>query len=157
MDWEISETGQPAEPLRTALARQGIARVPVHIATRAPSLFAVTGIVRVDANRVPSAVETAVKAAMRGTFSFAARELGRGVHLSEVMAVIQNVPGVAFIEVNEFKKTSVVNGQAKTTDAEKGYLIAHQPANGVDVLQAEPAEMLILDESSLSQLEVRAL
>jgi predicted phage baseplate assembly protein len=158
---EISENGQPADPLRTALARQGLPRVPVRIVSRRPSLFAISGIVRVDADRVPSKVEAAVRTAMLDAFSFAAREFGRGVHLSEIIAVIQNVPGVAFIDVTGFQKSALSVDKGKTvvttTDAVQGYLNAFKPANGGDLLLAEPAELLILDESSLPQLEVESV
>ncbi len=43
------------------------------------------------------------------------------------------------------------------TPATNGYLGAHKPANGADASLAEPAELLILDETSLPQLEVTAL
>jgi hypothetical protein len=78
------------------------------------------------------------------------------VALSEVIAVIQNVPGVAFTDVTGFQKTSLVAGVTVTIAAVKGYLTAHKPANGADSLLAQPAELLILDESSLPQLEVKS-
>ena len=131
--------------------------MPVRIVSRPPSLFAVTGTVRVDADRLPSAVETAVRAALLDAFSFAAREFGQGVHLSEIIAVIQNVPGVAFIDVAGFQKTALVAGATVTAAAVQGYLNAYKPANGGDLLLAEPAELLILDESSWPQLEVKSL
>jgi len=151
----VAEMGQPAEPLRLALSRQGNARVPVKIASRPPSLFALTGIVYVDPDRLPSVVEAAIRQALLATFSFEAREFGRGVHLSEVLAAIQNVPGVAFIDAMGFEKTSKVDGASATENAVNGYLPAHRPANGADILLAEPAELLIFDETSLSRLEVR--
>ena len=154
----IGETGQPADPLRKALAEQGDARVPVRIATRPPSLFRVAGTVKVEADRVPTVVETAVRAAVLAAFSFVAREFGQGVALSEIIAVIQNVPGVAFVDVetDSFKKTSFVGGVAEESAPINNYLHAHLPAPGADAALAEPAELLILDETFLSQLEVTA-
>lgn len=151
----IGPSGQPVEPLRTALARQGIARVPVSVVTRPPSLLSISGRVRVDAERATSKVESEVKAALRANFSFAAREFGQGVARSEVVATIQNVAGVAFVEITGFQKRSLNDtGIAVTTAAEQGYLAAHKPANGTSWLLARPAELLMLDELSLTQLEV---
>jgi len=152
----VSDTGQPAEPLRNALVVQGNPRVPVRIVPRPPSLFAVAGTVRVEADRVPSQVEAKVRDALRTAFSFAAREFGQGVALSEVIAVIQNVPGVAFIDVTDFRKTSLTPGGTATVSPVDGYLTASKPPNGVDALLAEGAELLILDDKSLTRLEVKS-
>lgn len=152
----INETGQPADPLRQAFAKEGNARVPVRIVTRPPSLFAVSGQIKIDADRVPSVVEADIRKALLAAFSFAAREFGQGVALSEVIAVIQNVPGVAFVDVTGFSKTAfdVASNTTTVVAAEHGYLRAHKPANGAN---DEPTELLILDETSLPQLNVRSV
>ena len=152
----ISETGPPADPLRAALVLQGIPRVPVLIVSRPPSLFQLSGTVQVAADRVPAVVEADMRAALLAAFSFSAREFGQGLPVSEVIAVIQNVPGVAFIDVVHFQKTAAVAGGIVTVPAVQGYLSAHQPADGVAAALAEPAELLILDEMSLPQLEVKS-
>jgi hypothetical protein len=49
--------------------------------------------------------ETVVKAArahLLETFSFERRELGQDVHLSEVIAAVQSVRGVAYVDVDVF-------------------------------------------------------
>jgi hypothetical protein len=76
--------------------------------------------------------------------------------LSEVLAVIQNVSGVAFVDVeeNSFRKTTRVASSVTEILAVNGYLAAHVPASGADSTLAEPAELLILDETSLPRLEV---
>jgi len=159
----ISDTGQPADPLRKAITTRGISRVPIRIVSRPPSLFAVRGVVRVEPDRLAIRVEAAVMASLRAAFSFSAREFGQGVSRSEVIAVVQNVPGVAIVQINGFVKTSL-SSDGTATETEKDstasgdrsdFLAAGIPANGVDSLLAEPAELLILDESSLSKLEVK--
>lgn len=158
----IGETGQPAEPLRRALARQGLPRTPVRIVSQPPSLFAIAGVVRVEPDRLATRVQIDVVAALRERFCFAARQFGQGVALSEVIAVIQNVPGVALVNVSRFQKTSLSSGIVTQTESaasehSSGYLGASTPVDGTGALLAQPAELLILDELSLSQLEVRAL
>lgn len=156
----IHQAGQPADPLRSALASQGLPNVPIQIVSSPPSLFAIKGSVRVDADHLASRVDADVKAALRSAFSFTAREFGQGVALSEVIAVIQNVDGVAFVDVSGFEKKSVSldDSVVVTSSAgDKGYLAASVPTNGADANSARPAELLILDELSLLQLEVSAV
>lgn len=156
----IHQAGQPADPLRSALASQGLPNVPIQIVSSPPSLFAIKGSVRVDADHLASRVDANVKAALRWAFSFTAREFGQGVALSEVIAVIQNVDGVAFVDVSGFEKKSVSldDSVVVTSSAgDKGYLAASVPTNGADANSARPAELLILDELSLLQLEVSAV
>jgi len=155
----INQTGQPADPLRKALASQGLPNVPIHIVSSPPSLFTIQGRVRVDADHLASRVDADLKAVLRSAFSFTAREFGQGVALSEVIAVIQNVDGVAFVDVTGFEKKSVSLDDsvvATSSVGDKGYLVASVPNNGADSNSAMPAELLILDELSLSQLKVIA-
>ncbi len=156
----IHQAGQPADPLRSALASQGLPNVPIQIVSSPPSLFAIKASVRVDADHLASRVDADVKAALRSAFSFTAREFGQGVALSEVIAVIQNVDGVAFVDVSGFEKKSVSldDSVVVTSSAgDKGYLAASVPTNGADANSARPAELLMLDELSLLQLEVSAV
>jgi hypothetical protein len=64
-------------------------------------LFRVVLRVRVDPDFVRAAVLAGVEAALRGAFSFAARDFGQSVFLSEVMAVAQGVAGVVFVDVDK--------------------------------------------------------
>jgi hypothetical protein len=64
-------------------------------------LFRVALRVRVDPDFVRAAVLAGVEAALRGAFSFAARDFGQSVFLSEVMAVAQGVAGVVFVDVDK--------------------------------------------------------
>ncbi len=156
---QVSDTGQPADPLRRALAAQGIPFVPVRIVSRPPSRFSISGVVHVESDHLPTRVEAAVHAALRANFSFTAREFGQGVALSEVVAVIQDVQGVLSVDVHDFSKSELTPaGTVVRTDAASGgtgFLAARTPVSGTDWLRAEPAELLLLDESSLMQLEVR--
>jgi hypothetical protein len=44
-----------------------------------------------------------IRAALLDAFSFERRELGQGVVLSEAISVMQRVPGVAYVDVEEFR------------------------------------------------------
>jgi hypothetical protein len=64
-------------------------------------LFRVALRVRVDPDFVRADVLAGVEAALRGAFSFAARDFGQSVFLSEVMAVAQGVAGVVYVDVDK--------------------------------------------------------
>ncbi len=86
---------------------------------------------------------------MQSQFAFDAREFGNGVALSEVIALMQNVPGVDFVDVDEIKRPN-----ARAIPQPAAYLIAAKPANGIAAGEASAAELLILDESSLANVEL---
>lgn len=64
-----------------------------------PLRFQLGARVRVDPDFVTEAVLKRVQAVLSETFSAEARELGQSVFLSEVMAVIQRVEGVVYVDV----------------------------------------------------------
>jgi hypothetical protein len=59
--------------------------------------------VRVAPDYLWSLVAPKVRAALIGTFSYARREFGQPVFPAEVIAAIQNVPGVAYVDLDELK------------------------------------------------------
>jgi hypothetical protein len=121
--------------------------VPVDVRSFTPISFKLAGKVFADADRDPEEVGTAVNDALKAAFSFDARDFGQAVTLSEVEAVIQNVTGVAFVDLDAL--------YVGTTSALKHYLPAKKPRDGASVDAIAPAELLTLDENSLSDLEVR--
>lgn len=58
--------------------------------------------VKLDPARVPETVLRAVETALRDAFSFEARDFGQGVARSEVIAVVDGVPGVVAVDVDRF-------------------------------------------------------
>lgn len=62
----------------------------------------VTVAVLTRAEYDPDAVEPAVRAALLGLFAFDGLELGKAVHLSDVLAVAQKVAGVLAVDVDAF-------------------------------------------------------
>ena len=127
-----------------ALRLAGDDTVPLLVRSYMSRLFRVAAALKLDPDRVPEPVVAAVTAALREAFSFAARDFGQPVHLSEVIRVIQSVPGVQFVDVNAFH-------------------LADQPADRLPRIAAAaprpgetdvaPAELLTLDPRPL-QLEV---
>jgi hypothetical protein len=135
--------------LLKALRDLGNPLLPAEVKTFKPVKFGLAGTVFVDADRVPEKVETAVKDALKAAFSFDARSFGQPVALSEVEAVIQNVSGVAFVDLDALYLGSTAGLQH--------YLPAQRPDAGAAVGTVFPAELLTLDEASLSALKMTTI
>jgi hypothetical protein len=88
--------------------------------------------------------------ALLTAFSFAQRQIGQGVAQSEILAVIQQVPGVVAAEVTVFN----VQGQAPVSPL-PAILLASSPITGD---QGEPAaaQILLIDPASQGNLVVNA-
>jgi PA14 domain len=143
----------PDSSIRSDLLRSlrdlGNPLLPAEIKSYKPVKFRLAGTVFVDADRLPEKVETAVKDALKAGFSFEARSFGQPVALSEVEAVIQNVPGVAFVDLD-----ALYIGSSHVLEH---YLAAQKPEEGAAIGTVSPAELLTLDETFLSDLKVKTV
>jgi predicted phage baseplate assembly protein len=88
--------------LLSALRALGDPHTPVRLQAYRPALFRIAGKVRIDADRLPSDMSAAVRAALLDRFGFDARDIAQPVALSEVIAAIQLVPGVALVDLERF-------------------------------------------------------
>jgi predicted phage baseplate assembly protein len=88
--------------LLTAMREAGDPYHPLFVEPYRPALFNVRASVKVDADFLPERVLAAVEGSLRTRFSFEARSFGEPVALSEVISVIQEVPGVVAVDVNAF-------------------------------------------------------
>jgi hypothetical protein len=143
----ISADSSTRTDLLESLLELGNPLVPIEIESYTPISFKLAGTVYVDADRVAEDVGTAVNDALKAAFSFDARSFGQPVTLSEVEAVIQNVDGVAFIDLDAL----YIGTKSKLEDP----LAAQMPINGAAADLVFPAELLTLDETSLFELEVK--
>jgi len=93
-------------------------------------------------------VQAQVWQSLSTAFSFNQRQMGQGVAQSEVIAVIQAVPGVIAVELNIFN----VQGDQPVSPLPP-VLLAASPVAGT---QGEPAgaQMLTLDPASQGNLAV---
>ena len=88
--------------LRTALVAYGDPQLPVAVGIRQAILLVIAASVRVDALHTWELVEPQVRAALIARLGFSARELGQPAYLSEVIATVQAVPGVDYVDVTTF-------------------------------------------------------
>jgi predicted phage baseplate assembly protein len=135
--------------LLKSLRELGNPLLPIEVRTYTPVSFKLGGTIFVDPDRVPEKVEAAVKEALKTAFSFDARSFGQPLALSEVEAVIQNVPGVAFVDLDAL--------YLGNTGSREHYLPAQKPEDGAAIGTVFPAELLTLDETSLSALKAQTV
>ena len=140
----LGSVQKPGEP---AAVTFGNPLVPVQVTSYVPVQFRLKGTVYVAADRVPENVLAAVRDALTAAFSFEARAFGQPVALSEVESVMQNVPGVVAVDIDELDKPP---GHRL-----RNIVTAAKPAAGAAADQVQPAELLTLDETSLADLVVK--
>jgi predicted phage baseplate assembly protein len=101
-DIPITSDSDIVVDLQAALVTYGDPQLPVAVAVRQAILLVVAATVRVDALYTWELVEPQVQAALIGRLGFSARELGQPAYLSEVIATVQAVPGVDYVDVTTF-------------------------------------------------------
>jgi predicted phage baseplate assembly protein len=137
--------------LRKAILLAGDASVPLRLAAYRPALFKLAAAVRCDPDLLSDKVTAAVESALRSAYSFDARGFGEPVPSSEVVAVIQGVPGVLDLNLS-----ALYLGTDPSPSL--GDLISDTPQAGVMLAGAGPvlgAQLLTLDPAPLSDVVVK--
>jgi predicted phage baseplate assembly protein len=130
--------------LLEALAEFGDPNAPLEVKNYEPRFFRLAATLEIAPEYLPESVLAEVETQLRTQFSFDAREFGQPVHQSEVISLIQNVPGVVSVSLREFYRSDQPAGIETR-------LPAARPQLGGDTLFA--AELLTLDSRPLD-LEV---
>ncbi|MDF0515742.1 putative baseplate assembly protein [Bradyrhizobium yuanmingense] len=99
--WQDNKVSQH-DNLRQALARAGDPSILFRIDTCELMLLIVAARVTVAPSRTWANVEPNIRAALIERFGYERRELGQSIALSEMTAAIQDVPGVAGVNVGMF-------------------------------------------------------
>jgi uncharacterized phage protein gp47/JayE len=97
--------------------------------------------IKVDPDYQRDSVISAIRQAVITQFSFESRRLGQSVALSEVIAVIQAVPGVVAVDMDSLYRIDDVSEVSGLADV----LIAATPQVGGTDYFLEAAEILLLD------------
>ncbi|GGK74602.1 putative baseplate assembly protein [Mangrovihabitans endophyticus] len=88
--------------LRASLVTFGDPRLATEVAVREAVLLLAAATVRVLPDYSFELVEPVIRAAVLDRLGFAARDLGQPAYRSELVAAIQNVPGVDYVDVDVF-------------------------------------------------------
>jgi predicted phage baseplate assembly protein len=107
---DLPADGRTYANLLAAIQKAGGSHVPVRMQSYRKAFFRLAGTVTVASDAQPDLVVAAVKAALRSSFSFEARAFGRPVNLSDVVAVMQAVPGVVAVDIDELRRTDGIGG-----------------------------------------------
>ncbi len=99
MDDALDPQSELWTSLSAALDTFGDDEHEVELAPRTSKLAVVSARVAVDADRLWSNVEPAIRASLLDRFSFARAAFGQGIHASDVIATIQATPGVAYVDL----------------------------------------------------------
>jgi predicted phage baseplate assembly protein len=134
---EVPDGGPVQTRLSAALARAGDPYVPVHVASYRRRRFRVKATLRRDPDRLAADVLAAAQAALAARFGFQARAFGRPVWRNEVIATLQNVPGVVSVDLDLLYREDGGGGTGPE-------LPAHAPADGDGAQGAQPAELLTI-------------
>ncbi len=157
-DIPIDATSDLMRNLNAALRRFGDAFVPVVLRTRESLALVIEAKVKVLPDYDWEFVEPAVRAALLYAFGFEQRELGQGVRASEVLATIQRVRGVDYVDLDRLAVVSADSAIAAFVDPDDDNQMGDvhgQPASIVDgqvreaqliYLQPQVRDTLILNE-----------
>ncbi len=132
----ISEESATYISLVEALREAGDPYVPLRVQSYAAVDFALAAQVTRVPDFTAEKVAADLKKALLDAFSFDVRQFGQPVARSEVLAVMQNVPGVVGVDVDRFHRTDQPPGLQQRLRA-----FLPRPGSGLTVA---PAELLTL-------------
>ncbi len=133
---EVKEDSKLYTNLLQAMKNSGNPLVPLQVKTYQAGLFRLVAALKLDPTYLSEKVLQQAEQKLRDTFSFAARAFGQPVHLSEVIAALQNVAGVVAVNVTALYRSN-------ETPERKTHIAAAMPVPSRT--QVFPAEILTLD------------
>jgi predicted phage baseplate assembly protein len=142
----ISPNSDLYRNLLSAMQKSGDPYVHIRVESYRKTLFRLAVRVKVNPDYRSEQVLVAVEQSLRTHFSFDTRDFGQPVSLSEVMAVIQAVPGVQAVDVDKLYR---YGQEAKLNPI----LAAAVPQAGTHAT-VSAAELLTLDPGPLDDLGV---
>jgi hypothetical protein len=109
--------GRDLANLREAIAKASDTAIAITISPFIPVWFKLEANLRIFPDRVADDVVAAVETRLRDGFSFARRSLGQAVARSEVIAVLQSVDGVDWVDLDALYRGTVPGNAAVLTAA----------------------------------------
>jgi molybdopterin converting factor small subunit len=144
----VADDSETLANLIDAMKVAGDPYVPLRVQSYLAKTFVLAAAVTKNPDYQAERVALDVRQALLAQFSFDARTFGQPVALSEVMAVMQAVPGVVAVDVNLLRRADFVGGDGLLNPLPAA---APQAGAGSAVL---PAELLTLDPAGI-QLTVQ--
>ena len=140
-DGPIAQTDSILNTLQRSIATWSEPRVAVFLLAYTPIYFNLDAVVQISQSYQLGLIQPAIEAALRQTFSFQARSFGQPVYQSEVIAAIQDVPGVVDVVLSIYSTSD-------PSQTPQPQLAATVPQSG-SRSQIVPAQLLTLDPGPL--------
>lgn len=140
-DGPIDQSDSTITTLRGSIANCSEPNVDVFVLAYTPIYFKLNAIVQISPDYQIVLVQPAIEAALRQTFAFQARTFGQPVYQSEVIAAIQDVPGVVDVVVTLYS-----SGDPSQTPQQQLAATVPQAGSRGNIV---PAQLLTLDPSPL--------
>jgi hypothetical protein len=143
----VPEGGTLFRNLIDALADAGQPTTSFEVRPFVPVRFRVHLKIKVHPDYLPERVQAAVTDALHAAFDFAPREFGQAVAESEVIAVVQAVPGVVAADLDALYRTAPPNDDATLHPRLPALGPRRDAANhllGAEVLVLEPGPITVL-------------
>lgn len=150
-DIPIADDSDLSANLKQAFRKLGDPLQVVRIDPRELLLIFLSVRVHIAADYEWSSVESAVRARLYETFSFARRELAQAVYLNEVHSAIQSVIGVAYVDVEVFASLE----QKKFQDALSGTESLDSVFESLRTPDAIPDSHIFVKSSRLENGDIR--
>ncbi len=142
----LEEDGSVITKLKESLRRYGDPFVAFTVKPYRQAWFEVGGTVTIDPDHVSDIVMDAITADLKEQYAFEARAFGQPVAMSELIALIQAIPGVVAVDLDRFAR----RGDSSTLVQAR--LIANRAGMGADK-ELHAAELLLFDPASFTQLK----
>ncbi|QBR01439.1 putative baseplate assembly protein [Paraburkholderia pallida] len=142
----LDPASTPFANLLAAMLAASDGTIPIALCTYVPRVFTVGATLTVDPSLDADAVVDAAKCALRAAFGFDARSFMQPVYASEVIAVLQNVPGVIALTLDALDTPGSASVSATSPSAGDA-LIAKPPQLSGGALAG--AELLTIDTGPL--------
>lgn len=139
--------GKTLSKLKSALKKSGDPHIPFEVLNFNAASFRFGGSVKVNPNYQSEIVLADVEAMLRDRFSFEARSFAQPVYLSEIVRMIQSIPGVVAVDVDSLHRDDAVAG----TKPEIRLIADSSLMNDSGTMVA--AELLMLHADPLDKLE----
>lgn len=155
-DAPIDPGSDLARTLRAALRRYGDPAQAVQVGERALRLLVVQADVEIDPDWLWKDVEARLRRALLERFGFEARELAQGTAQSEVLSIMQRVPGVVAVRLSVLDSVGETELQLLNQPSFKLRTgVPAQPARSGPASGFLPAELLILTPEAADTLVLR--
>jgi predicted phage baseplate assembly protein len=149
----VSVTSDVYTNLLAAIQRIQVPNVPVEIDTYQPVLFNIAANIMVDSSYLIEDVIEKAKQAVEDHFAFEKRAFGQNVSAAEVIAVIQGVEGVVYIDLDAL----TIDDSAGSTSLASGVLIAKRAYWDQHTRTIQRTELLLLNPAGLTLTPIEVL